>query len=105
MNAPEYRTPDEVQFTDDQEARIRAVLDQAVHDGASCKLAMMFGDEPDVVERWVDAVWNGLRDGLADDQDHPTLRAEDRLAAIVLLLDQRMDAEVASVLRSVGGPR
>lgn len=106
MSAPEYRTPEELQAQEQQHARVRAVLDRAVHDGASFKLAAMFGEPPEVAERWVNTLWDGLRDNLSDDRpDMAGLRQEDRLTAIALLLDERINAEVDSVLRSVGGPR
>lgn len=101
----EYRTPDEQQATDEQDARIRAVLDKAVHDGASCVIAMDLGEDPEVVEHWVDAYWNGLRDGLSGDADHPGLRSEDALAAIDLLLEAHMRDEADKVLRAVRGDR
>jgi hypothetical protein len=86
---------------DEQDARIRAVLDQAVHDGASYQLAVHLG-ELDAAGYWLDAVWNGLRDGLRDDGEHPTLHVEDRLTAIVLLLDERMSAEWRRIVDGVG---
>lgn len=98
----ELRTPEENRFVDEQDARVRAVLDKAVHDGASYKLALHLGEPVDVVEWWVDAFWDGLRDALCDDVEHPTLRTEDRLTAIALLLDERMTAEWRRIVDGVG---
>jgi hypothetical protein len=105
----EYRTPEEEQAQGQHDARVRAVLDKAVHDGASCMVAMTLGESPEVVERWIDAIWDGLREALSDDRPSlagGSLRQEDRLAAIVLLLDERMTAEATAVLaglRNAGG--
>lgn len=97
-----YRTPDEDRLQEEAEARIRDVLDQVVHNGASCKVAMILGEAPEVVERWVDALYDGLRASLSDDRpDQLGLRQEDRLAAIVLLLEERMTAEADAILRGM----
>jgi hypothetical protein len=99
---PEYRTPEEGRASIEQDGRVRAVLDKATHDGASLMVAMRLGEPADVVARWIDAVWNGLRDGLPEGElDHPTLRLDDRLTAIVMLLEDRMDAESQKVLRGL----
>lgn len=98
----EYRTPRELQAQAEQAARIRAVLDQAVRDGTSCKVAIALDEPAEVVERWVDAIWNGLRDALSDNHpDRAGMRQEDRLLAIVLLLDERMNAGAEAVLRGL----
>jgi hypothetical protein len=58
------------------------------------------------VERWSDAVWDGLRANLTDDRpSRAGLKIDDRLTAIVLLLQDRMRAEAASVLAAVRNPR
>jgi hypothetical protein len=101
----ELRTPEENRHADEQDARIRAVLDQAVHDGASRKTAISLGEPAAVVETWVNALWNGLRDGLSDDHKHPTLRVEDRLTAIVMLLEDRINAESGQLLHGLRGCR
>ncbi len=107
MSAPEYRTPEEEQAQAEHDARVRAVLDKAVHDGASLKVAMILGESPEVVERWVCTLWDGLRDALSDDRPNlGSLRLEDRLTAIVLLLDDRVTAEAIDILaglRKAGG--
>lgn len=57
---------------------------------------------PDVVERWTNRLWDGLRDNLLDDRpDEAGIRVDDRLAAIVLLLEQRMSDEAVTM---VAGP-
>jgi hypothetical protein len=98
----EYRTPEEDQAQAAQKIRVRLVLDQAVQDGVSCKVAMLLGEPADVVEQWTNAIWNTLRDGLSDaNPERGTLMIEDRLAAIVLLLEDRMEREANAVIRSV----
>lgn len=100
-----YRRPDEWQAQSQHEARVRAVLDQAVHDGASLLAAMDLGEEATVVERWVNALWNGLRAGLSDERPgRAGLHMEDRLTAIVMLLHARMDDEADELLRAVEEP-
>jgi hypothetical protein len=98
----EYRTPEEDQATAAQEVRVRLVLDRAVQDGASCIVAILLGEPADVVERWTNAIWDGLREGLSDANPHRgTLMIEDRLAAIVLLLEDRMNREAHKVIDSI----
>lgn len=99
---PEYRTPEEEQASAEHDARIRKVLDRAIGDGVSCRLAMRMGEPPEVVERWVNTLWNGLRESLSDDRpDVAGLKQEDRLAAIVMLLRDRMDEEARAILQEV----
>lgn len=98
----DYRTPDEQQATAEHDARVRRVLDQAVSDGVSCRLAILLGEPAEVVEHWTNAIWDGLRDGLSDDPgDHPSLIQEDRLCAIVLLLEGRMEEQARAILAAV----
>jgi len=97
----EYRTPEEDRAQQEHDARVRAVLDKAVRDAAFCKVAITLGESPEVVERWVNILWDGLRDALSDDRPNIAggrLRQEDRLAAIVLLLDERVTAEATTIL-------
>lgn len=103
---PEYRTSAEWDAQTKQENRVRAVLDQAVRDGGSMLAAMALGEPQDVVELWVDRLWNGLRDNLSDHRPapNPELRDrpdEDRLCAIALLLTERMNAESDPLLREI----
>lgn len=107
---PEYRTPEEDRAQDELNARIELILDQAVRDGASYMVAAELGEPENVVELWIDRIWNGLRDGLSD--RHPQQAGmrlkpdEDRLAAIVFLLQERMTEEsqrILTGLRSSGG--
>lgn len=98
----EYRTPKEDRDQLKHEARVRAVLDQAVRDGASLMAAMDLDEPPQVVERWINAVWNGLRKSLSD--NHPGqagARQEDRLMAIVVLLSERMSDEADAIMRGL----
>lgn len=101
----EYRSPEEDRLQREVRDRIQTVLDQAVRDGAFLKVAMVLHEESEVVERWVNRLYDGLRDGLSD--DHPVsgdgLTQEDRLAAIVMLLEERMNVEAKSVMREVRG--
>jgi hypothetical protein len=101
----EYRRPEEEQAQDEHGAEVREVLERAVHDGASLIVAMDLDEPSDVVDGWVDALWNGLRDNLSDERPaRAGLRTEDRLAAIVMLLQDRMQAEADTILRSVREP-
>lgn len=88
----EYRTPEEDR---EQRARIRTILDQAVHDAASLKAAMALDEPQDVVDLWTDRTWDGLGAALSD---------HDRLGAILMLLDGRINVECRRILRSVRGP-
>lgn len=99
---PEYRTPDEEQAQEQHEVRVHAVLDQAVRDGASLVAAMALDEPADVVELWIDRLWDGLRDNLVDGRpDRCGMRQDDRLKAIVLLLTDRMRDEGLAIVRSV----
>lgn len=101
----EYRSPEEEQLQDEDHARINAVLDQAVIDGSSLFAAMKLEEPQDVVELWCNRLWDGLRDGLIDGRkrrpEAPLAPREDRLSAIVMLLEDRMWAESKKVLDAV----
>lgn len=98
----EYRTPDEDRASAEQDARIQAAFNQAVTDGGSLMAAITLGEPAEVVEMWTNRLWNGLRDNLSDDRPPVgSLMQEDRLAAIVLLLTDRIHAESESILRQV----
>jgi hypothetical protein len=97
----EHRTPEETDARDD---RIKAVLDQAVKDGGSLMAAIDLNEPADVVELWIDRLYDGLRDNLTDDVEDEVdqrLRGDERLRAIVLLLTERIAAESASILWQV----
>lgn len=103
----DYREPEEWQATYTEDARIEAVLDQAVRDGVSLRMAMRLREPAEVVERWVDALWDGLRGNLIDDRpdDGTGMYRDDRLRAIILLLTDRIDRDARAgldALREVG---
>lgn len=108
----EYRTPEENVAETLYRARVQVVLDRAVQDGASVIIAQRLGEPADVVERWVNRVWDGLRDNLRDDRPRQVVgdrsrRYEDRLTAIVILLEQRALSkadEIMAGVRKAGGP-
>jgi hypothetical protein len=98
----EYRTPEEDRLNREARERIEAVLEKAVHDGASLKVAMILHSDADVVEEWVQRLYDGLRESLSDDNPlSDGLLQEDRLAAITMLLEDRMNAEARSILRGM----
>lgn len=99
----EHRTPDETTQRDD---RIKAVLDQAVKDGGSLMAAVDLGESDEVIDMWVNRLYDGLRERLIDDVDDDqaaenNLRGDERLRAIVLLLTDRINAECASIIRQI----
>lgn len=90
-----YRTPDEDRAQTEHESRVQAVLDQATKDGTMLYAAMLLGEDQDVVEKWTDRLWDGLRDGLSDFHEPEIIDGsrhdqEDRLTAIVMLLTPRI---------------
>lgn len=103
----EYRTPDEDRAQIENENRINAVLDEAVRNGAMLRAAMLLGEPQPVVEKWVDALWDGLRDGLSDERpdfgEH-RLVIEDRLKAIVMLLTDRIEEAGTRIVRGAAMP-
>jgi hypothetical protein len=90
------RTPDERALDAVEEARVSSVLDQTVEDYASWRIAEADDLDPEVCERWINAVWDGLRDNL-DDQE--------RLHAIVILLRDRSVRRAAEVRGSLSDVR
>ena len=88
----DYRTPDEQLVAAAHRARVQLVLDQALTDGTSLMVAIELDEPADVVERWIDRFWDGLRDQLTD---------EDRLVAIEILLYRRICKERDRVLAGV----
>jgi hypothetical protein len=89
---PDHRTPEE---QDEQAAHIRNVLTDAVRTGASLRMAVILGLPQDAIDRWGRQLWDGLRAGLDEDGDP--------LAAILLLLDGRIDDECRAQLSAVPG--
>src|SRR4051812_40769188 len=103
----EYRDPDEDVAQAAHEQRVQAVLDEAVRHGAMLQAAIVLGEPPDVVELWIDKFWNGLRDNLSDnrpDYGPRRLRQEDRLAAIKLLLVDRIAVAAEEILGTAVEP-
>lgn len=98
----EYRTSAEEQAQDAQDVHVRLVLDRAVQDAVSCNVAMMLGEPPEVVDRWVDTVWDNARCGLVDGYQAAGLRMDDRLRAVFMLLQPQIDAEVNRIMDSIG---
>jgi hypothetical protein len=88
----DYRTPEE---QDEQAAHIRSVLTDAVHTGASLRMAVILGLPQDAIDQWGRRLWDGLRAGLDEDGDP--------LAAILQLLDGRIDDECRAQLSAVPG--
>jgi hypothetical protein len=86
---PEYRNPEEQRQSALRRARVQAAVDRAVANSTSLLAAMALGEPPEVVERWINALWDGLRDDLDP---------EDRLQAIVLLIESRSQAAAAKVI-------
>ncbi|MEV6633918.1 hypothetical protein AB0M54_24520 [Actinoplanes sp. NPDC051470] len=99
-----YRTPDEDLAQAAHRARIRLILDRVIHDGAMCMVAIKLDESQATVDQWTDSVWNVLRDELIDDRPDEqygtgrSLRIDDRLAAIVMLLEEPMQAEARRTL-------
>jgi hypothetical protein len=102
----DYRSPEEDALQSEQRARIEASLDRAVQHGASCIIAIELGEDPAVVETWIDNVWNTLRGELLDDQPDVhhadlSIRVDDRLAAIIMLLEPRMNEQARQLLADI----
>jgi hypothetical protein len=97
-----YRTPEEDQHSAIHRARVQLVLDQAIKDGGSLLAAMDLGEPQEVVELWTDRLWGGLRDQLSDNRPGTKvgklMSDEDRLAAIVILLEAAMEEERNRIL-------
>jgi hypothetical protein len=72
------RTPEELVSQALDEAYVEHVLVQAVENYASWKYAETADLDPDTCERWINKVWNELRDNLDGEQ---------RLRAILLLIE------------------
>ena len=98
----EHRNPEEHATVDEHDARVRAVLDEAVRIGGMLMAAIELKEPQDVVDLWTDRFWNHLRDELSDeDREIPGLRYEDRLVAIVLLLGPRLGAEAGAIVQGM----
>ena len=93
----EHRTPDE---TAERDARIKAVLDQAVRDGGLLMAAVDLGEPQDVVDLWIERLYGGLRSNLVDETGDG-ICPDERLRAIVLLLTERINTETASIIRQI----
>lgn len=74
----EYRTPDEEAKQEQTREHIRAVLSEVIESGASLFFMMETNEEPELVELWIDKLWNTLRHNLD---------GEERMQAILMLLE------------------
>lgn len=99
---PEYRRPEEEQIKHEHDAYVQKILDQALRDGTSLMVAMRLGEPAQVVEHWINTLWDGLRDNLTDDRpDRGGLKQEDRLKAIVLLLQPQVAEAAQAILQGM----
>lgn len=102
----DYRTPEEQDVSSEDDARIEAALDQAVKDGGAVIVAMGLDEPAEVVEDWIDRVYDNLRANLSDNRPDVVVGGnrivrEDRLRAIVLLLEPRIRAEASALRNSI----
>jgi hypothetical protein len=101
-----YYTPDEQGAVDIHRMRVRAVIAEARENATGIFMAMMLGEEHDVVSAWVDRLWNGLRDNLSDEVPEGHVDAgvrdyEDRLMAIVLLIEDAAYGDARRIIEEV----
>jgi vacuolar-type H+-ATPase subunit E/Vma4 len=89
---PEYRTPEEEAQTSIKRARIQASLDKAMRNATSVLTAMGLDESPEVVDMWVDKLWNELRQQLSD---------EERLTAIVMLIQSAARDQAEAALKGL----
>jgi hypothetical protein len=89
------RTPEEKQADAAARDAVAKVLEQAHRNLTSWNVAEALDESPAVCEAWLDRLWDGLRDNL---------NGEQRLWAIVLLLEPRAIAECNQILAKVGEP-
>jgi hypothetical protein len=75
---PRGRTPEEQQRTAVRDARIQAATEHAVETAAMYFVATAYGESTKVRERWLDRVYDHLRDALPP---------EDLIRAIILLVE------------------
>jgi hypothetical protein len=89
---PEYRTPEEEAQTAIQRARIQLTLDKAMRNATSVLTAMTLDESPEVVDMWVDKLWNELRQ---------QLNGEERLTAIVMLIQSAARDQAEAALKGL----
>lgn len=88
------RTPAEQEANADLDTYVAGVLDLAVADYASWLAADHLDEPPEVCERWIDTLWDNLRTRLGGEQ---------RLRAILLLLESRAVVQADRLLAAVDG--
>jgi vacuolar-type H+-ATPase subunit E/Vma4 len=89
---PEYRTPEEEAETAIRRARIQLAIDKAMQNAAAVLTAMTLEEPPQVVDLWVDKLWNDLRNRLSD---------EERLTAIVMLIQSAARDQAKAALKGL----
>lgn len=92
----DYRTAEETALYDSEAERVGLVLDAAVAAIADMHVTAALGESQQRFEAAVDAVWDGLRDGLD---------GEARLRAIVELLSERGHRRGKATLRGLRSRR
>lgn len=86
------RTPEENRDNEADRRRVEAVIRQARTDLVSWQVAEQLDEPAEVCERWVNRIWDGLRDGLSP---------EDRVLAIVSLIEVSASEEADRLVRAV----
>lgn len=98
-----YRTREEIEKARTGDKHVRAVIEAAVADAASVITAMEMDESPETVDLLVNNLYNGLRAELVDgveDDGSPHYGHEDRLRAIVLLLQPHAEHLARHAMRN-----
>lgn len=88
----DYRTPDEHAQQDAERYRVRRVVAAARRAATSLFVAMRLDEPEETIALWTDRVWDGLRDNMSD---------EDRLLAIIMLIEGEADSAAQRELRAL----
>lgn len=90
--ATDERTPEEQAVTDASDRRIQTAIEQAVEDYASYVVADWFDLDGETCERWVDAMYDHLRDALDP---------EDLIRALLISLEPLVEDRARELVRQV----
>ena len=106
-----YRSPEEIKFSDERDAYVKGVLENAVRNSGFLLAAIEMNEPQEVIDKWTDKLWDELREQLTDHTEWVNITInngskvvrvphEDRLTAIVLLITEQANQQAQRLIHA-----